>query len=43
VRGISNLVEDRDLARWDLKAAVSRAQQFLLGYLQSPAPPSPTP
>jgi futalosine hydrolase len=43
VRGISNLVEDRDLARWDLKAAVSRAQQFLLGYLQSLSPPSPTP
>jgi futalosine hydrolase len=37
VRGISNLVEDRDLARWDLKLAVSRAQSFLLSYLERPA------
>ncbi|GAW67697.1 futalosine hydrolase [Geoanaerobacter pelophilus] len=36
VRGISNLVEDRDLARWDLKLAVSRAQSFLLSYLEHP-------
>ncbi|ACH37626.1 futalosine hydrolase, putative [Citrifermentans bemidjiense Bem] len=34
VRGISNLVEDRDLARWDLKLAVSQAQKFLLDYLE---------
>lgn len=34
VRGISNLVEDRDLARWDLKRAVTEAQKFLLAYLQ---------
>ncbi|MCM2265695.1 MAG: futalosine hydrolase [Desulfuromonadales bacterium] len=27
VRGISNLVEDRDLSRWDLPAAVMAAQQ----------------
>jgi futalosine hydrolase len=33
VRGISNLVEDRDLSRWDLKLAVRQAQQFLLNYL----------
>jgi len=33
VRGISNLVEDRNLARWDLKLAVSRAQELLLDYL----------
>lgn len=34
VRGISNLVEDRDLARWDLKGAVAQVQRFLLTYLQ---------
>jgi len=33
VRGVSNMVEDRDLARWDLKRAVSEAQRFLLSYL----------
>ena len=33
VRGISNMVEDRDLARWDLKRAVAEAQRFLLSYL----------
>lgn len=35
VRGISNMVEDRDLARWDLKRAVEEAQRFLLHYLES--------
>jgi len=34
VRGISNMVEDRDLARWDLARAVSEAQRFLLAYLE---------
>ena len=34
VRGISNLVEDRDLSRWDLKRAVAEAQRFLLRYLE---------
>ncbi len=34
VRGISNLVEDRDLARWDLKGAVRQAQKFVLTYLE---------
>lgn len=33
VRGISNMVEDRDLARWDLTRAVAEVQKFLLGYL----------
>ena len=35
VRGISNMVEDRDLARWDLKRAVAEVQRFLLCYLGS--------
>jgi futalosine hydrolase len=34
VRGISNLVEDRDLARWDLKRAVAEVQRFLLTYIK---------
>jgi futalosine hydrolase len=33
VRGISNMVEDRDLSRWDLKGAVGQAQRFLIDYL----------
>jgi len=28
------MVEDRDLARWDLARAVSEAQRFLLAYLE---------
>ena len=36
VRGISNLVEDRDLARWDLKRAVTEVQSFLQLYLCQP-------
>ncbi|GFO56218.1 futalosine hydrolase [Geomonas sp. Red276] len=38
VRGISNLVEDRDLSRWDLKGAVTAAQSFVLELLQAPLP-----
>ena len=34
VRGISNMVEDRDPTRWDLKGAVAQAQRFLLKYLE---------
>ncbi|HJV35978.1 futalosine hydrolase [Geomonas sp.] len=37
VRGISNLVEDRDLSRWDLKLAVGQVQRFLLEYLRFPS------
>lgn len=33
VRGMSNMVEDRDLARWDLRRAVTEVQRFLLSYL----------
>ena len=38
VRGVSNLVEDRDLARWDLKRAVAEVQRFLLSYLELSCP-----
>lgn len=34
VRGISNLVEDRDLARWDLSRAVAEVQRFIGIYLK---------
>ncbi len=37
VRGVSNLVEDRDLARWDIPAAVSNAQRFVLAFLERTA------
>jgi len=38
VRGISNMVEDRDLVRWDLKQAVTEVQRFLLLYLEGLSP-----
>lgn len=41
IRGISNLVEDRDLSRWDLPRAVEAAQRFVIKViedLQRPAP-----
>ncbi|HBG05862.1 MAG: futalosine hydrolase [Geobacteraceae bacterium GWC2_58_44] len=34
VRGISNMVEDRDPARWDIRRAVAEAQRFLFIYLE---------
>ena len=34
VRGVSNLVEDRDLSRWDLRRAVCEAQKFLLVHMK---------
>lgn len=33
VRGISNMVEDRDLSRWDLRGAVTAVQTFLWRFL----------
>lgn len=38
VRGISNLVEDRDPAGWDLAGAVETAQRFVLRYLETCIP-----
>ncbi len=35
VRGISNMVEDRDLSRWNLPLAVEKAQRFVLKYLET--------
>ncbi len=34
LRGISNLVEDRDLSHWNIHLAVTRAQQFLLEFIK---------
>jgi futalosine hydrolase len=35
VRGVSNLVEDRDLSRWDIQTAVDRAQEFIVRFIGS--------
>lgn len=34
IRGISNLVEERDLKKWDIPKAVEGAQRFVLKYLE---------
>jgi futalosine hydrolase len=34
IRGISNMVEDRDLKKWDIPRAVEAAQRFVLKYLE---------
>jgi len=33
IRGISNMVEDRDLARWDIPLAAEQAQKFILRFI----------
>jgi len=35
VRGISNMVEDRDPSRWNIPLAVENAQRFILKYLET--------
>ena len=35
VRGVSNLVEDRDLSRWDIPLAVEQAQRFLFKFIET--------
>lgn len=34
IRGISNLVEERDLKKWEISRAVENAQRFVLKYLE---------
>lgn len=34
IRGISNMVEERDLKKWDIARAVEGAQRFVLKYLE---------
>ena len=35
IRGVSNLVKDRALDRWDISLAVERAQRFILDFIAS--------
>ncbi|MBP1752010.1 MAG: purine or other phosphorylase, family 1 [Geobacteraceae bacterium] len=35
IRGISNMVEDRDLSRWDLAGAVDNVQRFIMPFVES--------
>ena len=35
IRGISNLVDDRDLKTWNIPAAVEAAQRFVLKYIEA--------
>jgi futalosine hydrolase len=35
IRGISNMVEDRDLSRWNIPLAVENAQRFVLKFIES--------
>ena len=39
IRGISNLVEERNMNRWDIPLAVDAAQRFVLKYLEEMARP----
>jgi len=34
VRGISNMVEDRDISKWDIPRAVEMSQRFLFRCLE---------
>jgi len=34
IRGVSNMVEERDLKKWDIPRAVDAAQRFVLRYLE---------
>jgi futalosine hydrolase len=35
VRGVSNMVEDRNLSRWDIGLAVEQVQRFLISYIKA--------
>lgn len=35
IRGVSNVVEDRDLSRWDIPLAVGKAQEFIARFIGS--------
>ncbi len=43
VRGISNLVEERDIKKWELTRAVEAAQRFVLKFLEEMDRPDTTP
>jgi futalosine hydrolase len=35
IRGVSNMVEDRDLSRWDIAGAAEQAQRFILAFIET--------
>jgi len=41
IRGISNLVDDRDMSSWDMPRAVEAAQRFVLKYIEEMDRPVP--
>ncbi|MGB9080204.1 MAG: futalosine hydrolase [Desulfuromonadaceae bacterium] len=43
IRGISNMVEERDLKKWDIPRAVEAAQRFVLKYLEEMDRPDTAP
>lgn len=43
IRGISNMVEERDLKNWDIPRAVEAAQRFVLKYLEEMDRPDTAP
>jgi futalosine hydrolase len=43
IRGISNMVEERDLKNWDIPRAVEAAQRFVLKYLEEMDRPDTVP
>lgn len=43
IRGISNLVEERDMEKWELTLAVEAAQRFVLKYLEDMDRPDKSP
>lgn len=43
IRGVSNMVEERDLKKWDMPRAVEAAQRFVLKYLEEMERPDTAP
>lgn len=43
IRGISNLVEERDLKKWEIRRAVDAAQRFVLKYIEEMDRPDTSP
>jgi futalosine hydrolase len=41
IRGISNLVDERDMKKWDIPRAVEAAQRFTLKYIEEMERPLP--
>jgi futalosine hydrolase len=43
IRGISNLVEERDLEKWEIRRAVEVAQRFILKFIEEMDRPDTAP